>query len=178
MKITNGTYVLRTLFSLSLAFAITSVTACGDHEHAGESHHGSADKHHGDDHHVSDDSVGMPGVPEQVDRVITVAMNDDMRFVPQSIDVKAGETIKFELQNDGAIKHEMVIGKTEYLLEHSEMMKKFPGMEHEEPNMLLLEPSTKGDLIWKFTEAGIVDFACLQPGHYDAGMKGSVSVAN
>jgi len=172
MNIINAHPRLRVLVGLSLALTVTTLAACGGHKHGG-------DNHHGDGHHATDDeSVGVPGDSEKVDRVIAVAMNDDMRFVPENIDVKAGETIKFELRNDGAIKHEMVIGKTEYLLEHSEMMKKFPGMEHEEPNMLLLDPEKNGELVWKFTKAGTVDFACLQPGHFDAGMKGSVVVAN
>jgi len=175
MNIINNNLSLRALTGLFLALAVTALTACGGHKHGGDNHHSSTDGHHGDE--KSDDSVGVPGDSEQVDRVITVAMNDDMRFIPQSIDVKSGETIKFDLKNKGAIKHEMVIGKTEYLLEHSEMMKKFPGMEHEEPNMLLLDPAKSGELVWKFTEAGTVDFACLQPGHFDAGMKGSVVVA-
>lgn len=161
-----------------LLIAATAITACGGHKHGGEDHHDKSSEHHasGEEHH-SDDSVGVPGSADEVDRTVTVAMNDEMRFVPDSIDVKAGETIRFELANTGAVKHEMVIGKAEYLIEHAEMMMKFPGMEHEEPNMLLLDPSASGDLIWKFTKSGNVDFACLQPGHYDAGMKGVVSVA-
>ena len=163
--------------SILLFLAIT-ITACGGHKHGGGDHHDKSSDHHasGEGHH-SDDSVGVPGTADEVDRTVTVAMNDDMRFVPDSIDVKAGETIRFELVNNGAVKHEMVIGEAEYLIEHAEMMMKFPGMEHEEPNMLLLDPSANGDLIWKFTKSGNVDFACLQPGHYDAGMKGVVSVA-
>ena len=70
----------------------------------------------------------------------------------------------------------MVIGELSYLVEHSEQMKKYPGMEHDEPNMLLLDPASSGELIWTFTKTGNVDFACLQPGHYDAGMKGLVAV--
>jgi uncharacterized cupredoxin-like copper-binding protein len=56
-------------------------------------------------------------------------------------------------------------------------MKKHPGMAHAEPNMLTLAPGKTGELVWQFTQAGTVDFACLQPGHFDAGMKGAVRVA-
>jgi uncharacterized cupredoxin-like copper-binding protein len=164
-------FVAIVLFSAVLA-------GCGGHKHGDSGHHDVGSDHHasGDGHH-SDSSVGIPGSPDVVDRTITITMNDEMRFVPANIDVKAGETIRFDLTNAGAIKHEMVIGNAEYLLEHAEMMKKFPGMEHEEPNMLLLDPSASGELVWKFTQSGNVDFACLQPGHFDAGMKGIVSVA-
>ena len=61
---------------------------------------------------------------------------------------------------------------------HAELMKKFPGMEHDEPNMASVQPGQTGHVIWKFTQSGKVPFACLQAGHLDAGMKGSVSVAS
>jgi uncharacterized cupredoxin-like copper-binding protein len=56
-------------------------------------------------------------------------------------------------------------------------MKKFPDMEHDEPNKISLAPGKQGEVIWKFTKAGAVDFACLHVGHFDAGMKGLVKVA-
>lgn len=59
---------------------------------------------------------------------------------------------------------------------HYQAMLKNPEMEHEEANMITLAGSKTGEMIWQFTKAGKVDFACLQPGHYDAGMKGAVSV--
>ena len=55
-------------------------------------------------------------------------------------------------------------------------MKKFPEMEHSGPNQVTVAPGKTGEVIWTFTRAGKIDFACLQPGHYDAGMKGLVSV--
>lgn len=149
--------------------ATVILSACGGHGHSTD--HGDEGHHSGDD-----DSTGVPGTAAEVDRTIEVVMDDSMRFAPDSITVEAGQTIRFELKNAGAIKHEMVIGKLEYLVEHSEMMKKFPNMEHEEPNMLLLDPSANGELIWTFSKSGTIDFACLQPGHYDAGMKGVVLV--
>lgn len=155
------------------ATSLVLLASCGTHPHSGDAHHDSGDGHHGE----GDGSSGMPGDPADVDRVINVVMHDTMRFEPESIDVKQGETIHFKLSNSGKIKHEMVIGNMQYLMEHSELMKKFPEMEHEEPNMLLLEPGANGDLIWNFTKAGKVDFACLQAGHFDAGMKGVVAVA-
>ena len=150
------------------AAATVLLSACGGHGHSTD--------HGGDAHHSGDDSIGVPGTASEVDRTIEVVMDDTMRFTPDSIKVEAGQTIRFELKNAGAVKHEMVIGKLEYLVEHSEMMKKFPSMEHEEPNMLLLDPSANGELIWTFSKTGTIDFACLQPGHYDAGMKGVVIV--
>ena len=70
----------------------------------------------------------------------------------------------------------MVLGTAKELREHAELMKKFPEMEHEDPNQLSVEPGKKGELVWQFTRVGTFDFACLQPGHFDAGMRGKVAV--
>lgn len=70
-----------------------------------------------------------------------------------------------------------LLGTTENILKHHELMKKFPNMEHDEPNSVSLEPGGMGDVIWQFTNAGTVAIACLQPGHYEAGMKGNVTVS-
>jgi uncharacterized cupredoxin-like copper-binding protein len=107
---------------------------------------------------------------------VVVDMNDAMRFTPSQITVKRGETIRFAVTNSGRLKHEMVLGTAKELREHAELMKKFPEMEHDEPNELGLEPGKSGELIWQFTNAGTFDFACLQPGHFDAGMHGKISV--
>jgi uncharacterized cupredoxin-like copper-binding protein len=56
-------------------------------------------------------------------------------------------------------------------------MMKMPGMEHADGNMVSVSPGETGEVVWRFTSSGKVDFACLQPGHYDAGMKGLVNVA-
>jgi uncharacterized cupredoxin-like copper-binding protein len=50
-------------------------------------------------------------------------------------------------------------------------------MEHDDPKMATVQAGKTGEIIWQFSKAGKIDFACLQPGHYDAGMKGAVSVA-
>lgn len=120
--------------------------------------------------------VGNPGNPKKVSRTIQVSMSDDMKFTPAKIDVKRGETIRFVVTNAGRIKHEMVIGSMAELKQHAEMMRKMPGMEHDEPNQIAPAPGKSGDLIWQFTKSGAVDFACLQPGHFEAGMVGKVSI--
>jgi len=55
-------------------------------------------------------------------------------------------------------------------------MLKFPEMEHADPNQLSVDPGKTGEMIWQFTKAGAFDFACLQPGHFEAGMRGKVAV--
>ena len=130
--------------------------------------------HAGDGAHA--EGVGEPGDPAKVSRTIRVLMSDDMKFTPARIGVKRGETIRFAVRNTGGIKHEMVIGSMAELKQHAALMRRFPGMEHADPNMITLAPGESGELIWQFTRAGTFDFACLQPGHFEAGMIGEVSV--
>ncbi len=105
-------------------------------------------------------------------------MADAMRFNPSSISVKQGETIRFVVKNSGQVKHELVLGTTEQFKEHYALMLKNPEMEHADANQVTVAPGKTGEVIWRFTKAGKVDFACLQPGNYDAGMKGIVEVAS
>jgi uncharacterized cupredoxin-like copper-binding protein len=121
-------------------------------------------------------SIGKPGKAVNVTRTVTISMYDSMRYKPAHISVKQGETIRFRVLNSGKIKHELVLGNEKDLMEHYEIMKKNPEMEHDDENMITLQPGASGEIIWQFTKAGKVDFACLLPGHYEAGMKGIVSV--
>lgn len=124
-----------------------------------------------------DEAIGKPGVASKVNRTITMDMSDAMRFSVPKVTARQGETIRFVVRNSGNLKHEMVLGTEKELKEHYEVMKKYPEMEHADANMVTVAPGKTGEIIWEFTKAGKVDFACLQPGHYDAGMKGVVAVA-
>jgi uncharacterized cupredoxin-like copper-binding protein len=117
-----------------------------------------------------------PGM--HVTKTIEIKMSDMMRFTPDMINVKQGDVIKFVHKNTGEQVHEFVLGTPVSLDKHAEMMKKFPGMEHEEPYMIHVAPGEKGEVTWKFSESGEFAFGCLIPGHYDAGMKGTVSVGS
>lgn len=129
-------------------------------------------------HGHDESTIGEPGKAAKVTRTVQVDTEDKMRFSPENFSVNQGETIRFVVKNSGKIKHEFVLGKAKELKEHYEMMKKFPEMEHAEANMITVGPGQTGEVIWKFTKAGAVDFACLHPGHYDAGMKGAIKVAS
>jgi uncharacterized cupredoxin-like copper-binding protein len=121
--------------------------------------------------------VGQPGDSAKVTRTIELTMDDSMRFTPSDIQVKAGETVRFFIKNKGKIAHEMVIGSIADLKAHATQMQKMPGMQHAEPNMITLGPGKRGGLVWQFDQAGTVDFACLAPGHMEAGMVGKVKVS-
>lgn len=125
----------------------------------------------------AESAIGEPGKAASMTRTVQIEMSDAMRYTPSSINAKQGETIRFLIKNTGKVKHELVLGTEKELKEHYEVMKKFPEMEHDDPNMVTVAPGMTGQVIWKFTKAGTIDFACLQPGHYDAGMKGAVAVA-
>jgi uncharacterized cupredoxin-like copper-binding protein len=134
-----------------------------------------AGKHDGG--HGHGDEIGKPGIASKATRTVKVDMTDGMRFNPSSIEVKQGETVRFIVTNSGKLKHELVLGTERELREHYEVMKKNPEMEHADPNMVTLGGGKTGEIVWQFTKAGKVDFACLQPGHYDAGMTGAVNVS-
>lgn len=119
---------------------------------------------------------GKQGDPKHVTRTITVDMGDNMRFSPSAIQVKQGETIKFVVKNKGQLNHEMVLGSMDELKVHGELMKKNPGMEHDEPYMAHVSPSNKEDMVWQFTKAGEFNFGCLILGHFEAGMLGKITV--
>lgn len=125
----------------------------------------------------ADDGVGQAGKPELVNRTFKVEMRDNMRFFPDKIRVKKGETVLLVIHNAGALKHEFVLGTEKALNEHNEYMKLHPDMEHDDESMVTVQPGESAELVWQFTHSGTVQFACLQPGHYAAGMKGRVSVA-
>jgi uncharacterized cupredoxin-like copper-binding protein len=126
--------------------------------------------------HDESEAIGKPGVAAKVKRTINVDMTDAMRFTPSDLTVRQGETIRFVVKNSGRVKHELVLGTPQELKAHYAAMMKSPEMEHSDPNMVTLAAGQTGEVVWEFTKAGKVDFACLQPGHYDAGMKGAVTV--
>mgnify|MGYP002336278713 CR=1 FL=1 len=121
-------------------------------------------------------SLGQPGNPAKVTRTVDVEMSDAMRYAPASVKVKRGETIRFRVKNTGRIKHEMVLGSLAELKEHAKIMARFPEMEHDDPNAISVAPGKSGELVWRFTHSGKLDFACLVPGHLEAGMRGDVTV--
>ncbi len=152
--------VAATLFALASSASFASGTHAGGH---GDAEPGAA--------------VGKPGIAAKATRTIKVDMTDAMRFTPTSISVQQNETVRFVVTNSGKTRHELVLGTEQELKDHYEVMMKNPEMEHDDPNMITLAPGKTGEVVWQFTKAGKVDFACLQPGHYDAGMKGVVNVA-
>lgn len=155
---------------------------------------------HGHDHRGAM-SIGEPGHPDRVDRTVTVRMGDNF-FEPESLEVTPGETIRFVIENSGEYLHEFGIGTpamhaehqkemaamaehgmltpTAMLTEmpqmdHSKMMGAMPTMRHDDPNSVLVKPGETRDLVWKFSSAKDLEFACNIPGHYESGMVGPIN---
>jgi uncharacterized cupredoxin-like copper-binding protein len=119
---------------------------------------------------------GIAGDATSARRTIEVRMTDDMRFAPDRIEVRQGETVRFVIRNAGKVMHEFVLGTKEELDAHAALMMKFPDMQHDEPYMAHVRPGQAGEIVWRFNRAGEFDFACLIAGHYQAGMVGKVRV--
>jgi uncharacterized cupredoxin-like copper-binding protein len=121
---------------------------------------------------------GIAGDAKDAKRTVRIAMLDTMRFTPDVVHVKLGETVRFVHRNRGKVMHEFVLGTRQELDEHAALMLKFPDMEHDEPYMAHVAPGKTGEIVWEFNRAGTFEFACLIPGHYQAGMVGRVIVAD
>jgi uncharacterized cupredoxin-like copper-binding protein len=121
-------------------------------------------------------AFGRAGDPKKASRTVKIDMADTMRYSPSEIAIKRGETIRFQATNSGKVIHEIVLGTMKELKEHAELMKKHPGMEHDEPFMAHVAPGRTERIIWQFTKAGEFFYGCLIPGHFEAGMVGRIVV--
>jgi uncharacterized cupredoxin-like copper-binding protein len=119
-------------------------------------------------------AFGRAGDPGKITRTVDVTMDDRMRFVPDQVAVRRGDTIRFRVKNEGKVMHEFVLGTMKDLKAHAELMRKHPGMEHDEPYMAHAAPGKSQVVVWQFTKPGEYHFACLMPGHFEAGMVGRV----
>ena len=142
--------------------------------------------------------IGSKGKENEVSRIIKVVMYDNY-YEPSSFRIKAGETIKFEVENAGKLVHEFNIANKMMHIKHQpemlkmaengillafsidkEKMKKMAKMDksmgHSHSNSVLLEPKQKGNIIWKFDNAVNIEVACNVPGHYQAGMIAKVDI--
>ncbi len=153
---------------------ILALSSFGLHAHGGKEH---APRHGAAQPVVKEQTAwGIAGDPAQASRTLEVVMTDDMRFTPSAVRVSEGETLRIVVRNAGQVMHELVIGDREALAEHAELMVRFPDMEHDEPYMAHVPPGETAEIVWTFNRAGEFEFACLLPGHYQAGMLASVRV--
>ena len=157
------------------ALAVALIAATGLYAPAAMTH---GDKQQRIDHSKVDEKpFGRAADPKKAKRTIRVDMSDTMRFSPAELTVGKDDTVRFIVSNSGKQMHEMVLGTMKELKEHAELMKKHPGMEHDEPYMAHVQPGRKAQIVWQFTKPGEFHYGCLIPGHFEAGMVGKVRVA-
>jgi uncharacterized cupredoxin-like copper-binding protein len=158
-----------------LIFAVAAIAAfpLAARAHGTDDHANSADAAISTDQHL----FGVEGNPKMAGRTIPITMDDSMHYSRREIRVRQGETVTFVISNKGKLMHELVIGTEDELQKHAELMRKFPGMEHDEPYMAHVKPGATERLTWRFTKAGTFLFGCLVAGHFEAGMKGTIVVA-
>ncbi len=124
-------------------------------------------------------TFGEPGDLKRPARVVEIAMRQEhgkMLFVPDRVEVRRGEQIRFKLSNADCVNHEFILGTEREIRVHAVEMKKNPDMEHADEHSLTLGMYGSGDILWRFTKKGRFVFACLIPGHLERGMKGVVIV--
>ncbi len=159
---------MQLVFALLLIVPFQATLAGGDHGHG-----------HAHDHpaHAAT-QAGRPGDPRAVSRTIEITMHDNMRFVPDHVRVGAGETVRFRIRNQGRLRHEFVLGTEAELQAHARQMRARPAMRHDDPGSVSLAPGRAGEIVWRFDQPGAARYACLIPGHAEAGMVGTVEVVS
>jgi uncharacterized cupredoxin-like copper-binding protein len=124
-------------------------------------------------------AAGEPGDATKPARIVQVTMTEaegKMLFLPNRIEIKKDEQVKFMLRNNGELDHEFILGTTAENLKHAESMKKNPDMEHDDPNGRRLAPKKTDQIVWRFTQVGEFEYSCLIPGRGEAGMIGTIVV--
>lgn len=119
---------------------------------------------------------GREGDPRKVKRVLTIETSDAMRYFPDQIRVKKGQTVRLVVRNGGQLPHEVVIGTMDDLKKHAALARQQGEGELEAPNIARVAPGATGRIDWQFTKAGEFYYGCLTPGHFDAGMIGTIVV--
>mgnify|MGYP000964676166 CR=1 FL=1 len=148
-------------------------------------------------------AVGEPAKASAAKRTVRIELHDTY-FTPETIRVAAGETVRFVVVNQGQVLHEFNLGtpamhaahqkemavmmdhgmltatgidRAKMAMDHSGMPGMDHAMTHDDPNSVLVEPGRTAELTWTFPKDAALEFACNIPGHYEAGMVGTVEIA-
>jgi len=170
--------------SLLLAPAVGSASAGGSDGHG----HGQAepdghahDDGHGGGHGHDKAGFGFGSAAPQAepDRTVEIVARDDMSFEPESVAIRAGETVRFVVRNVGDMQHSFTLGSPAYHRQHDQEMMSMPASDiashmQDSSNGIVVQPGTTGELTWRFERGGPIRFACHIPGHYPAGMSGRI----
>jgi uncharacterized cupredoxin-like copper-binding protein len=124
-------------------------------------------------------SFGEPADAADATRVIEISANDNFTFDPDALQVTAGEVVTFRVTNDGKIPHDFVIGDAAVQDEHEEEMQNMAdsdSMAQDDPNAFVIDAGETKEMTWLMTTSGEIIMGCHQPGHYAAGMKGTIDI--
>ena len=168
------------LFSIAVVSACSALAWSQLVGQAGDGHghtHGEAAAQTQDEHRQDAHAHSGAGT-EAPTRTVTVTLSDNMRFTPANWQATSGETVRIQLVNAGKVRHEFIIGTEAELQAHAEEMKKPNSGHHHHhgSNAMSVAAGATGELVWTFTDAGVLHIACFEPGHYEAGMRGTISV--
>lgn len=124
-------------------------------------------------------SSDTTGQATRSDRTVTVTMTDNA-YEPKDISAKSGESITFNFVNDGQMTHEAYFGSEKDQEDHAaEMMGGDGGhsMHMGDDSLVTVKPGKDAVVTRTFNETGTVVIGCHQPGHWESGMKATVTVS-
>ena len=136
-------------------------------------------------------ALGEPGLPSRVDRTVEITTSEH-GFNVSSLSVRAGETVAFRVTNTGRELHEFMISTVAQYRAHmqkmADMMADGDDMEGlraatlqhgammDDPNVIFVEPGATENLVWTFTTAGPLIFACNVRDGSDRTIRGDLTV--
>ncbi|HYE34566.1 cupredoxin family protein [Methylocaldum sp.] len=121
-------------------------------------------------------AAGQTGKPDEVTRTVEIKTLDSMKYEPSSFTVNRGETVRLVVFNPGRLTHEAVIGTAAEQQTHAAEMITNPGMAHDGPSYVTVEPGETKELVWRFDQSGQFEIGCHIPGHYPTGMVAEITV--
>ena len=110
--------------------------------------------------------AGFVAGTQAAPRVVQIYAYPNDRFYPDSVTVQAGETVTFEVTTMGPTTHEFMVGPAADVAADKEGT----------PEVTDLSMMQTKTLTYTFNGSGPFAFACHAPGHFEAGMKGTIVV--
>ncbi len=99
-------------------------------------------------------------------RVVRIVASGQLRFIPDVVTVQAGETITFEVTSMGMTVHEFMVGSA------ADVAADKAGT----PEVADIGMMATKSLTYTFDGPRPFAFACHAPGHFEAGMKGTITI--
>jgi plastocyanin len=113
-----------------------------------------------------------PGTPgfvagtRSAPRLVEIVAMPQLRFAPEAVVVQRGETVTFRVSTMGPLTHEFMVGPAADVADDK------PGT----PEIADIGMMETRSLTYTFDGPGPYAFACHAPGHYEAGMAGTITV--